>query len=286
MKSNLLHINIKKCCYIHFKLPRAKNDDLNEDENLFLTINNVVIKQVKETKFLGVIIDEKLKWDAHTVALNSKLKCEVGKLCRIRHVIPKQHHKELYHTLFESHLGFGISVWGGISNNRLESLFVTQKKCVRIMFGDNEAYLDKFKTAARTRPLEKQRLGKDFYEKEHTKPLFKENRLLTIHNLYKYTCLMEMFKINRLESPNSLLNLFQISSRRPDYFTTPTPSTSFIYQSSNIWNSCRKTSSEISFRVSTNVVKSRLKNALIEVQCRYDELQWCELNFDLKELKF
>ena len=286
MKCNLLHINIKKCCYIHFKLPRAKNDDLNEDENLFLTINNVVIKQVKETKFLGVIIDEKLKWDAHTAALNSKLKCEVGKLCRIRHIIPKQHYKELYHTLFESHLGFGISVWGGISNNRLESLFVTQKKCVRIMFGDNEAYLDKFKTAARTRPLEKQKLGKDFYEKEHTKPLFKENRLLTVHNLYKYTCLMEMFKINRLESPNSLLNLFQISSRRPDYFTTPTPSTSFIYQSSNIWNSCRNTSSEISFRVSTNVVKSRLKNALIEVQCKYDELQWCELNFDLKELKF
>ena len=108
----------------------------------------------------------------------------------------------------------------------------------------------------------------------------------TVHNLYKFTCLMEMFKINRLESPNSLFNLFQISSRRSDYFTTPTPSSSFIYQSSNIWNSCRKTSSEISFTASTNVVKSRLENALIEVQCRYDESQWCELNFDLKELKF
>ena len=154
------------------------------------------------------------------------------------------------------------------------------------MFGDNKAYVDKFKTAARTRPLEKQRLGSEFHEKEHTKPLFKKNRILTVHNLYKFTCLMEMFKINRLESPNSLLNLFQISSRRSDYFTTPTPSSSFIYQSSNIWNSCRKTSSEISFTASTNVVKSRLKNALIEVQCRYDESQWCELNFDLKELKF
>ena len=171
--------------------------------------------------------------------------CKVGKLCRIRRVIPKQHHKELYHTLFGSHLGFGISVWGGTSNNKLEPLFITQKKCVRIMFGDNEAYLDKFRTAARTRSFEKQRLGNEFYEKEHTKPLFKENRILTIHNLYKYTCLMEMFKINRLEAPNSLLNLFQVSSRRPDYFTTPTPSTSFIYQSSNMWNSCRKTSSEI-----------------------------------------
>ena len=63
------------------------------------------MKRVSETKFLGVIIDEQLKLNAHTQAVNSKLKCEVGKFCRIRHVIPKQHHKQLYHTLFESHLG-------------------------------------------------------------------------------------------------------------------------------------------------------------------------------------
>ena len=98
MKCNLLHINIKKCCYIHFKPTREVNDIAIEDEDV-LTLNSIVIKRVQETKFLGVIIDEKLKWNAHTQALNTKLKCEVGKLCRIRHVIPKQHHKELYHTL-------------------------------------------------------------------------------------------------------------------------------------------------------------------------------------------
>ena len=41
-----------------------KNDDLNEDDNLFLTINNVVIKQVQETKFLGVIIDKIKQWNS------------------------------------------------------------------------------------------------------------------------------------------------------------------------------------------------------------------------------
>jgi hypothetical protein len=144
MKCNLLHINIKNAVTFTSNYCTCKNDDLNEDDNLFLAIDNVVIKQVKKTKFLGVIIDEKLKWDAHTAALNCKLKCEVCKLCRIRHVIPKQYHKELYHTLFESHLGFGISVLGGINQNRLKPLFVTQKKYVRIIFGDKEVYLDKF----------------------------------------------------------------------------------------------------------------------------------------------
>ena len=173
-----------------------------------LTINNIVIRQVKQAKFLGVIIDDKLKWDAHLQSLNSKLKCEIGKICRIRHVIPESLHNELYHTLFESHLRFGISVWGGVSHNKLEPLFVTQKKCVRILFGNREMYLDKFKTCARARSIDKQKLGSEFYQKEHTKPLFKKNSLLTVHNLYKHTCLMEMFKINKLKVPVLLLYLF------------------------------------------------------------------------------
>ena len=130
MKCNLLHINIKKCCYIHFKPSRTKvNPDYREEEEVnILTLNNTVIKRVSEAKFLGVIIDEDLKWNAHIRALNSKLKCEIGKLCSIRKLVPNDQYKELYHTLFESHLGFGISVWGGVSKNKLEPLFITQKK--------------------------------------------------------------------------------------------------------------------------------------------------------------
>ena len=73
MKCNLLHINIKKCCYIHFKPSRTKvNPDYREEEEVnILTLNNTVIKRVSEAKFLGVIIDEDLKWNAHIRALNS-----------------------------------------------------------------------------------------------------------------------------------------------------------------------------------------------------------------------
>ena len=46
-------------------------------------------------------------------------------------------------TLFESHLSYGIYVWGVISQTKLEPVFTVQKKCVCIMFGDNEAYFDK-----------------------------------------------------------------------------------------------------------------------------------------------
>ena len=176
-----------------------------------------------ETKFLGVIIDDKLKWQSHTSYLNSELKCEIGKLQRMKSCIPKHLYKDIYHTLFKSHLSYSISSWGGISQNKLKPLFITQKKCVRVMFGDNEAYFNKFMTCVRTRPRESQQLGNEFYEEEDSKPLFNDNNLLTVYQLYKYHCTLEMFKIVKLRLPISLYSLFNISNRRENffYFTKP-----------------------------------------------------------------
>ena len=154
------------------------------------------------------------------------------------------------------------------------------------MFGDKEAYINKMSTSARTRPKSHQKLGHDFYEKEHTKPLFKSNNLLTVHNLYKYTCLLEMFKIIKAESPSSLYTLLHKSPRRPDYFITPSPSTSFIYQSSHMWNTCRKPANGITFSSSTNLVKNRIKHSLLELQSSNRVEEWCEHDFDPNELSF
>ena len=46
---------------------------------------------------------------------------------------------------------------------------------MRIMFGDKEAYqevrryLEKHRTASRTRPIDSQKLGPEFFEREHIK---------------------------------------------------------------------------------------------------------------------
>ena len=61
MISNKLHINMSKCCFIHFK-PK-KNKNLNdEEENFDLFIDSIKIKKVQKAKFLGVIIDQNLSW--------------------------------------------------------------------------------------------------------------------------------------------------------------------------------------------------------------------------------
>ena len=87
-------------CKIYMHFSPNKNDKVPNNGTMLLTLNGLVIKRVKELKFLGVIIDENLKWDVHTKYINSKLKCEIGKLNRIKKCITKIAHKELYPTLF------------------------------------------------------------------------------------------------------------------------------------------------------------------------------------------
>ena len=107
---------MSKCCYIHFRPNRFKrqNEATPSDNNLF--IDNFPILKVSETKFLGVIIDENLSWDSHLTALRRKLGYAASTLYRIRDNVPLYLRKDLYHTLYESHLTYCISAWGGPSS--------------------------------------------------------------------------------------------------------------------------------------------------------------------------
>ena len=93
------------------------------------------------------------------------LKPQIPQLNAVALIVMELLHKNLYHTLFESHLSYEITVWGGISISKLKSVSTAQKHCIRIMFGDNEAYLEKHRTAARTRDIDTQKLGPEFLKK-------------------------------------------------------------------------------------------------------------------------
>ena len=144
--ANKLHINEEKTCFMHFSPRGQKIENCTDKVPLKLFGNE--IEEVNETKFLGVTIDNQLSWESHITMLHKKLKCSAGQLNHIIDLIPKNFRKSLYHTLYESHLAYGITVWGGISLARLRPLFKAQKHCIRIRFGDKNVYLDKFKTTA------------------------------------------------------------------------------------------------------------------------------------------
>ena len=275
MIHNKLHINMSKCSYIHFKPHINQIQDEFADKHELL-INRIKLKKVSSTKFLGVTIDEKLKWEDHLKDMKRKLNYAVSTFSRIKNCIPDFLHKDLYYTLFESNLTYCISVWGGSSDQKLNELHVIQKKCIRVLFGDLQAYLNKFKTCARCRPMpkENQILGPLFYAKEHTKPLFKKHNILTVHNLYNYHCFMEVFKILKFRLPMSLYSLYDISYRNDLKLITPKPDDHFIYKSSFIWNAIYHKIGILDLSTSLGKIKSSLKKSVFINQHQHHEIEW------------
>ena len=130
----------------------SRVDSLSNDMTYNIHINNNELKKVTHTKFLGVIIDEYLTWEQHIKAISKKLASCTGSLNRTIPFLPKNIHKEIYYTLFESYLAYGVNVWGKTSKSKLRLLFKAQKKAIRVDFGNKEQFLDKFRTCAKARP--------------------------------------------------------------------------------------------------------------------------------------
>ena len=281
MVSNKLHINMSKCCYIHF-CPRSADQNKTEND---LLIDNFPIKKVSKTKFLGVVIDDKLSWEAHITALRRKLGFAASTLYKTRDNIPEYLRRDLYHTLYESHLTYCISVWGGVALSKTSSVWNSQKQCLRLLFGDKEAYLDKFRTAARARPIQNQLLGEEFYIQEHTKPQFKKHAILTLQNLYFYHTYMEVLKILKFRDPITLFENYSISDRKPTLLIQDIPANNFVSRSTKIWNLVTPKYKLVDFSCNISMVKTRLKKGLLRLQSSNDPITWTTNDFDINKLE-
>ena len=282
MLLNKLHINMSKCCYVHFK-PKTKVNSTTESE-MELNIDGFPIKKSKTAKFLGVLLDEDLSWEPHIAALRRILSYASATLNRIRDSIPEDMHSDLYHTLFESHLTYCISVWGGSSAANITKIWSAQKHCIRVLFGNKKAYLEKFKTCSRARPYPFQALTDEFYQLEHTKPLFKNKNILALQNLYTYHIFMETFKILKLRCPISIYDLFTLSSRKEITLITSFPSNDFIYRATTIWNIIAPKLKLLDYSHNISLIKSTLKRALLKTQHSENQFDWTESDFDLNKI--
>ena len=149
LKHNKLSLNVEKTKCMTFHTCQKKIDLLQ------LSIDGKPIEHVKYFKFLGILFDENLTWKCHINMVTNKLSKVIGILNRLKHVYPQNALLSIYHSLFATHLNYGLLLWG-THVNRVSKL---QKKAVRIM--SNSEYL------------------------AHSEPLFKTLKLLKIEDLYK-----------------------------------------------------------------------------------------------------
>ena len=83
-KANKLSLNLKKTNFMSFK-PRQKRYHFP----MQICINEQRIEQVKETVFLGVVVDEHLSWKPHISQVARKISKSIGVINRARFFLPK-----------------------------------------------------------------------------------------------------------------------------------------------------------------------------------------------------
>ena len=194
---NLLHINLDKSVYMHFRpllniserLTCARSKPYGSEPAL--KIYGHILKKVDKVKFLGVIIDDKLNWEAHIEYLKAKLNLSIIMIKLIKKFIPRQEYKKIYDALFKSHMSYCINSWGSVSDYKLQSIFAIQKRCVRLLFGKKYSYnhTGYYETCARTRTYKEHTSPKN-YCLEHTKSIFNIYKILNLHNLFVYQSFM------------------------------------------------------------------------------------------------
>ena len=122
MSANKLILNVDKTNFMIFGTRHINNDTLH------LYYNNQAINRVSSTKFLGVVIDEKLSWNHHTNQLcNYTISRNIGILRKLQ-FLPRNVLKLLYHSLILSHLSYCATIWGFSSKHNLNRILLLQIK--------------------------------------------------------------------------------------------------------------------------------------------------------------
>ena len=125
-KANKLTLNLNKSSFILFSP--------NTNETMEIKLGDISIPQVQVTKFLGIWIDQDLKWSTHFQKINLKIQNNIILLNRLKNILTTHALKVIYYAQINSHLQYGILNWGNMLNNtQIEKLQKLQNKCIRII---------------------------------------------------------------------------------------------------------------------------------------------------------
>ena len=191
-----------------------------------LHLNNKPIAILNESKYLGIIIDNKLNFKSHIKSIEHKLARVVGIMSKIKYILPRSAKLKLYYSLVHQHLLYGLPVWGSTFPSNQSKLCTYQNKVVKIIGGG------KFK--------------------DHATPYYHQLNILKLPDLYKHECAKLVYHFFHNTLPVPLANLFtktgDISSRMtksthkykqtlylPLYPTTKLQNT-LKYQGVKFWN--------------------------------------------------
>ena len=151
--NNQLILNEDKTKYMHFNKANS-NPSPSYDTNQSLNS----IKPTSESKFLGITLTSNMSWHSHINQVASKVKPGIAILYKTRDLVNETILLQVYYAIVQSHLNYGIIIWGGAPQYLIDLLLKLQKKALRVIARKNML------TSCR--------------------PLFQKYKILTVPSLY------------------------------------------------------------------------------------------------------
>jgi hypothetical protein len=186
VNSNKLSLNIQKTNFMLFRPRKCKVCTIP-----VIRIDKSIIKQVRDMKFLGLILDENLSWEKHVTHIKKKISKGIGILAKAKKNIQVWTLLTLYCSFIYPYLIYANEIWGSCNISYLTSLHILQKRSVRIIASLSAGAHSAFAN-----------LG-----------------ILNIFKIYTYKIGLFMFRITTDLGPNVLRSLFQINENVHNYNT-------------------------------------------------------------------
>ena len=190
----------------------------------------------------------KLDWNYHSDIVRNKVAKNVSVMNRVKHVLTSSALYSLYCTLVMPYLNYCCGVWGINYKTCIQSLFILQKRAIRICLNTNY--------------------------KCHTKPLFYQLRSLNVFDIIDLNSLVFMYKAFQNLLPTNLLSYFKKVNDSHNHNTrnnnlrfkvryrrTSKKALSMCVKGSKMWNAL---SPDIKLTSNSNAFKKMLKASLLE----------------------
>ena len=168
-----LSLNVSKTKYMSFNAGEVQ-----------VRLQGSDIDSTDSYKLVGIWIDADLKWQSHLAAVTRKLRWAYGGLARAKFRLPMRSKLLLYHSLWRSHLIYGLAHYGAITKTEVKKLQVLQNKTLRSVF--NLGY------------------------KDDVKPLMKRHRLLNVEDEIIMSRLLLAASCLQENTPDNVRNLVRI----------------------------------------------------------------------------
>ena len=111
----------------------VKNQDVQMNDPLHVTLGDVILEQKENAKYLGVFIDEHLKWDKQFSTVCRNLGTKISRLRRLRGLVPRNVLNTICKTCIFPSFDYACTVWGYSTIKNRNSIQRLQNYAARIV---------------------------------------------------------------------------------------------------------------------------------------------------------